>query len=424
MPERRFALIDADSFYANCHRVFRPDLIRTPIVVLSNNDGCVIARSAEAKLHIEMGDPFHKMRHLLRRHGIVAFSSNYALYGDMSQRVMTVIESLVPSAEVYSIDESFAELTGITTSLERLGKEIRAQVLQCTGIPTGVGIGPTKTIAKLANHSAKRWRAQTGGVVDLSDPERPAKVMKVTKVGKVWGVGKRLQAKLEALGIITAWDLAQADAWSLRKKFSVVLERTARELNGIPCMELEDAAPPRQEICCSRMFGIRLEQLAPIREAVATYTTRAAEKLREQGSVCAQLRVSIRTGMFNPNEAKFANGVGVKLPYPTDDTRLLINAAMRALEAAYRPGFAFSKAEVLLLDLCARNEHTLDLFTEQQPQSSERVMQVLDSINARWGRSTIHPGAVPLDPDWKMKQQFLSPNYTTRLADLPKIPCR
>lgn len=424
MADRRFALIDADSFYANCQRVFRPDLARTPIVVLSNNDGCVIARSSEAKPYISMGDPYHKVKHLLRRHGIVAFSSNYALYGDMSQRVMSVIESLVPSVEVYSIDESFAELTGVQGSLEALGKEIRAQVLKRTGIPTGVGIGPTKTIAKLANHSAKRWRSQTGGVVDLSDPDRLGRVLKVTPVGKVWGVGRRLQDRLAAIGITTAWELAQADAWGLRKKFSVVLERTARELNGIACMELEDEPPAKQEICCSRMFGERLEDLAPIREAVASYCTRAAEKLRAQGSVCSQLRVSIRTGMFNPDEAKFANGVAIRLPYPTDDTRQLIQAANRALDAAYRPGFSYAKAEVLLLDLCARNEHTLDLFADQQPESSDRVMQVLDSINAKWGRSTIRPGAVPTDPQWKMRREFLSPTYTTRLDELWQIPCR
>lgn len=423
MPDSTYALIDCNSFYASCERVFRPDLKHTPIVVLSNNDGCVIARSADAKPHVAMGAPYFQIRDKLRRHGIVAFSSNYALYGDMSQRVMSVIESLVPSCEVYSIDEAFADLTGIH-AVEQLGREIRARVLQLTGIPTGVGIGPTKTLAKLANYSAKRWMQQTGGVVDLSDPERRERVMKVTPVSEVWGVGRRMEAHLQAMQISTAWDLAQADAWELRKRFSVVIERTARELRGVACMELEDAAPPRQEICCSRMFGQRLRNIEEIREAVATYCTRAAEKLRAQQSVCRQIRVSIRTGMFNPDEAKYANGVLCQLPYPTDDTRLLIQAASKALDKAYRDGYAYSKAEVLLLGLCQRTEHTLDLFAPQQSPAADRVMGVLDSINSRWGRGTIRPGAVPVAPDWAMRRELKSPSYTTDLDDLWTIPCR
>jgi len=423
MLDRTYALIDCNSFYASCERVFRPDLKHTPIVVLSNNDGCVIARSADAKPHVAMGAPFFQIRDKLQRHGIVAFSSNYALYGDMSQRVMSVIESLVPNCEVYSIDEAFADLTGIH-AVEPLGREIRAQVLQLTGIPTGVGIGPTKTLAKLANYSAKRWMQQTGGVVDLSDPDRRERVMKVTPVSEVWGVGRRMEAHLQALKISTAWDLAQADAWELRKRFSVVIERTARELRGVACMELEDAAPARQEICCSRMFGKRLRDIEEIREAVATYCTRAAEKLRAQQSVCRRIRVSIRTGMFNPDEAKFANGVLCQLPYPTDDTRMLIQAANTALDKAYRAGYAYAKAEVMLLDLCQRTEHTLDLFAPQQSPAADRVMDVLDTINARWGRGTIRPGAVPTAPEWAMRRELKSPSYTTNLDELWSIPCR
>ncbi|WP_271105095.1 translesion error-prone DNA polymerase V subunit UmuC [Pseudomonas tohonis] len=423
MSDRTFALVDCNSFYASCERVFRPDLRHTPIVVLSNNDGCVIARSADAKPYVQMGAPYFQIRDTLRRHGIVAFSSNYALYGDMSQRVMTVIEGMVPSCEVYSIDEAFGDLTGVQAA-EHLGREIRAQVLRQTGIPTGVGIGPTKTLAKLANHSAKRWQAQTGGVVDLSDPDRCERVMKKTPVGDVWGIGRRMQAHLEVLKIKTAWDLACADPWSLRKQFSVVIERTARELRGVSCLELEDVAPPRQEICCSRMFGKRLRDLEQIREAVATYCTRAAEKLRSQGSVCRRIRVSIRTGMFNPDEARYANGVICELPYPTDDTRLMIQAAGKALERVYRDGFAYSKAEVLLMDLCQRNEHTMDLFAPQQSAAADRVMNVLDSINSRWGRGTIRPGAVPATPDWGMRRELKSLSYTTNVDEIWSIPCR
>jgi DNA polymerase V len=350
MAEQSIALIDCNSFYASCERVFRPDLLRTPIVVLSNNDGCVIARSADAKPYVKMGAPYFQIKHDLKRWGIVPFSSNYALYGDMSERVMSVIESLVPALEVYSIDEAFADLTGIPGSLEQLGREIRAKILQNTGIPTGVGIATTKALAKLANHAAKRWHRQTGGVVDLRDPEKRDKLLKVTSVGEVWGVGRKLTAHLQGMNIITAWQLAQADAALLRKQFSVLVEKTARELRGTACLGLDDAVSIKQEICCSRMFGQRLKELAPIREAVATYTATACEKLRKQGSLCKQVRVSIRTGMFNPDEVKYAKGILCELPYPTDDTRLITKAAIAGLQLLFRNGYAYSKAEILLLD--------------------------------------------------------------------------
>ncbi len=393
-------------------------------MVLSNNDGCVIARSAEAKaLGIKMGAPYFQIKNDLRRHGIVPFSSNYALYGDMSERVMTVIESLVPAVEVYSIDEAFADLSGVP-DVEVLGRRIRAEVLRKTGIPVGVGIANTKTLAKLANHSAKRWQRQTGGVVDLLDPERRDKVLRVTDVGEVWGIGRRMTEHLNGMGIRSAWDLAQADAWTLRKQFSVVVEKTARELRGTPCLDLEEAAPPKQEICCSRMFGMRLHELGPIREAVATYAARASEKLRAQQSMCKRVRVSIRTGMFNPDEPKFAKGVVCELPYPTDDTRYITRAALAGLELVYQAGFAFSKAEVLLMDLRQRGEYTDDLFAATQPAASERVMGVLDEINAKWGRGTLRPGRVPTAPGWGMRREMMSQSYTTRLDQLWEVGCR
>ncbi|MNF60460.1 DNA polymerase IV [compost metagenome] len=384
--ESAIALIDCNSFYASCERVFRPDLLRTPIVVLSNNDGCVIARSAEAKaLGIKMGEPYFQIRQKLRQHGILAFSSNYALYGDMSQRVMTILEGMVPVLEVYSIDEAFADLTGMPGSLERLGREMRARVLRCTGIPVGVGIAQTKTLAKLANRASKLWQRQTGGVVDIRQPEKRDKLLRVMDVSEVWGIGRQMTAHLADMNIRTAWDLAQADAWTLRSKFSVVVEKTARELRGTSCLALEEQVPAKQEICCSRMFGKRLHELPPIREAVATYTARACEKLRAQRSLCKKVRVSIRTGMFNPDEPKFAKGIICELPYPTDDTRLITKAASAGLELIYRAGFAFSKAEILLLDLRQRGEFTDDLFVATPPVTAERLMGVMDAINARGG---------------------------------------
>ncbi|HGM4967423.1 TPA: DUF4113 domain-containing protein, partial [Pseudomonas putida] len=382
---------------------------------------CVIARSYDAKPFVKMGAPYFQCRDTLQRHGIVAFSSNYALYGDMSERVMSLIESMVPAAEVYSIDECFADLTGVQGSLTEFGRLLRAKVLKCTGIPVGVGIAPTKTLAKLANHTAKRLQAQTGGVVDICDPFKRDWVLRNTEVKEVWGIGRRMTAHLEAMGIRTAMDLTKTDPWTLRQKFSVVVEKTARELAGTPCLELEEAAPPKQEICCSRMFGKRLTDLAPIKHAVASYAGRAAEKLRAQGSVCKRMRVSIRTGMFNPDEAKYAKGVLLELPYPTNDTLLLTRAATEAVEQVYRPGYRYSKAEVLLMDLRQPGEFTDDLFAVTQPVACGRLMSVLDEINGKYGRGTMRSASVPRAPDWGMRREMMSRSYTTRLDQLWRV---
>lgn len=423
-PNPTFALVDCNSFYASCERVFRPDLAKTPIVVLSNNDGCVIARSYDAKPFVKMGAPYFQIKDTLRRHGIVAFSSNYALYGQMSERVMTLIESMVPGSEVYSIDEIFCDLTGLPGNLTELGRSIRERVLKSTGIPVGVGIAHTKTLAKLANHTAKRLQQHTGGVVDICDPFKRDWVLRNTAVAEVWGVGRRLTAHLQAMGIRTAMDLAKADPATLRAKFSVVLERTARELAGVSCLGLEDPDPPKQEICCSRMFGKRLTELSPIKEAVATYTARAAEKLRAQGSMCKKMRISVRTGMFNPGEARYANGILVEMPYATNDTLLLTNAATQAVEHIYREGYRYSKAEILLLDLRQPGEYTGDLFATTQPKKSQDLMDTLDSINARWGRGTVRTAAAPTDPEWGMRREFMSQSYTTRIDQLWTVSAR
>ncbi|KRA06205.1 translesion error-prone DNA polymerase V subunit UmuC [Pseudomonas synxantha] len=418
-----FALIDCNSFYASCERVFRPDLAKVPIVVLSNNDGCVIARSYDAKPFIKMGEPYFQIKHKLKQHGIVPFSSNYALYGDMSERVMTLIESMVPAVEIYSIDEAFADLSGIP-ELDALGRQIRERVLRCTGIPVGVGIASTKTLAKLANHTAKRLQAQTGGVVNITDPVKRDWVLRNTDVCEVWGVGRKMKLHLDAMGIKSAMDLAKADPWTLRKKFSVVIEKTARELAGTSCLELDDPDVPKQEICCSRMFGMRLTELSPIREAVATYMLRASEKLRAQKSLCKKVRVCIRTGMFNPQEAKYANGVVVDMPYPTDDVRLLTKAAVDALDKIFRPGFKYSKAEVMLLNLCQPGEYTDNLFAISQPTEATQVMAVLDQINERWGRGTLRSASVPTNPLWGMRREMMSQSYTTRLDQLWSVSCK
>jgi DNA polymerase V len=413
-----FALIDCNAFYCSCERVYRPELEGVPVVVLSNNDGCVIARTREAKrLGIPMGAPYFQWRDRLREWGVVCFSSNYELYGQMSARVMTTLEGLYPRIEIYSIDEAFADLAGLSGDMVALGHQARERVLRWTGIPVGVGIGPTKTLAKLANWAAKTW-GRSGGVIDLRDPARRDKLLTITEVGEVWGVGRRLTARLETLGIKTAWDLAQYDPASLRRQFSVVLEKTARELRGIACLELEEATPPRQVICSSKMFGSRLREIAPIREAVVAYVTKAAEKLRAQQSLAGGLQVAIRTGMHDPEQPRYANAVDCPLPYPTDDTRVLAAAAIRGLDAIYRPGYAYSKAEVLLQDLRQRGEFTADLFAQAPRPGADRLMAVVDHINAREGRGAVRLGRIPAAPAWAMKREMMSKRYTSRWDEL------
>lgn len=414
-----FALIDCNSFYASCERVFRPDLAGKPIVVLSNNDGCIIARSAEAKPLVRMGEPYYKARERLQAQGVHVFSSNYALYGDMSQRVMSVLEEMAPALEVYSIDEAFALLTGVDDPLS-LGREMCARVLKYTGLPVGVGIARTKTLAKLANHAAKRW-PKMQGVVDIRDPARAERLLRLSRVEDVWGIGRRMTQHLQRFGIKTAWDLAHADARTLRKQFSVIVEKTVRELRGTSCLELEDDHAPRQEICCSRMFSSRQHQLPPIREAVLSYAAQACERLRAQGSLCRLARVMVRTSMHEPDGRRQILHAMCHLPYPTHDTRLIGASLAAALERIFRPGFAYSKAEVLLLDLTRPGEFTDDLFGSQPSAGSERVMQVLDAVNRRWGRGTLHSAAAPNLAEWQMKREMMSPGYTTRLDQLWKV---
>lgn len=358
------------------------------------------------------------MRSSKGEHGPVLIDFLLHINGDLSQRVMTVIDSLVVNSTAYSIDEAFCDLGGMTLPLERLGRQIRSKVLRYTGIPVGVGIAGTKTLAKLANHAAKRWQRQTGGVVDITDSVRRDKLLKVCDVSDVWGIGRKMTEHLTGMGINTAWDLAKADPWTLRKRFSVLVEKTARELQGVPCLEMDEINSPKQEICCSRMFGTRLTAIEPLREAVAAYAARACEKLRAQNSLCKKVRVSIRTAMFNPDEPKFARGVICELPYPTDDTRVITKAAVAALSELFQEGFKFSKAEILLMDLRHPNEFTADLFAPAQSKGDGRVMHVLDEINAKWGRGTLRTGRVPVTPEWNMRRELKSPSFTTRLDEL------
>ena len=416
-----FALCDVNSFYASCETVFRPDLKGRPVVVLSNNDGCVIARSPEAKPFVKMGEPYFKQKDMFRRHGIIAFSSNYELYADMSNRVMTTLEELSPRCEIYSIDEAFCDLTGVRNcrDLTDFGREIRETVLRRAHLTVGVGIAQTKTLAKLANHAAKQWQRQTGGVVDLSNLERQRKLMALLPVDEVWGVGRRISKKLEAMGIKTVLQLADTDIRFIRKHFNVVLERTVRELRGEPCLGLEEFAPVKQEIVCSRSFGGRITEYHEMRQAICSYASRAAEKLRGEHQYCRFISAFVKTSPFALNEPYYGNNASVKLLTPTQDSRDIITAATKCLDAIWRDGHRYQKAGVMLGDFYSQGVAQLNLFDDNAPRkNSEKLMEVLDHINAKDGRGSLYFAGQGIQTAWQMKREMLSPRYTTRYSDL------
>jgi len=416
-----FALVDVNSFYASCETVFRPDLRGKPVVVLSNNDGCVIARSAGAKrAGIKMGAPYFKMREELTRHAVQVFSSNYALYADMSHRVMTILEEMAPSVEIYSIDEAFMDLTGVRNCmvLETFAHQVQQRVLKETHLTVGVGIAPTRTLAKLANFAAKKW-SKTGGIVDLSNRERQKKLLALTDVADVWGVGGRIAKRLNAMGIETAQDLAAQSTWTLRKHFNVVLERTVRELRGEPCLEMEEFAPVKQQIMCSRSFGSRISDYSQMRQAICAYAERAAEKLRKEKQYCRQVGVFVRTSPHAIGETFYGNQSTGQLLTPTQDTRDIIRVAMACLDNIWIEGHRYMKAGILLGDFFSQGIAQLNLFDEVSPRpDSEVLMQLIDSINQS-GRGRLWFAGQGIHKEWAMKRDMLSPAYTTRLSDLP-----
>lgn len=420
-----FALVDVNSFYASCETAFRPDLKGRPVVVLSNNDGCVIARNAEAKrAGVKMGDPYFKQKDLFLRYGVVCFSSNYELYADMSGRVMSTLETMSPRCEIYSIDEAFCDLTGVRNCrvLQEFGQELKDAVYQNTGLAVGVGIAQTKTLAKLANHAAKKWQRQTGGVVDLSNQDRQRKLMAALPVDEVWGVGRRISKKLEAMGIKTVLDLADTDINFIRKHFNVVLERTVRELRGEPCLELEEFAPVKQEIICSRSFGERITDYDAMRQAICSYASRAAEKLRGEHQYCRFISTFVKTSPFALNEPYYGNSASVKLLTPTQDSRDIIAAATRSLDAIWKDGHRYQKAGVMLGDFFSQGIAQLNLFDDNAPRrGSEKLMEVLDHLNAKEGKGTLYFAGQGIQQQWAMKREMLSPRYTTRYTDLLRV---
>ncbi|EEE1598491.1 Y-family DNA polymerase [Salmonella enterica] len=423
-----FALADVNSFYASCEKVFRPDLRDRPVVVLSNNDGCVIARSVEAKrLGIKMGVPWFQLKSVKFTEPVIAFSSNYALYASMSNRVMVHLEALAPRVEQYSIDEMFLDIRGIDSCIdfEDFGRQLREHVRSGTGLTIGVGMGPTKTLAKSAEWASKEW-SQFGGVLALTpgNPCRTEKLLSLQPVEEIWGVGRRISKKLNTMGITTALQLARANPTFIRKNFNVVLERTVRELNGESCISLEEAPPPKQQIVCSRSFGERVTTYEAMRQAVCQHAERAAEKLRSERQFCRHIAVFVKTSPFAVNEPNYGNLASEKLLIPTQDTRDIIAAAVRALDRIWVDGHRYAKAGCMLNDFTPTGVSQLNLFDEVQPRErSEQLMKVLDGINHS-GLGKVWFAGRGIAPEWQMKREMLSPEYTTRWSDLASARIR
>ena len=415
------ALIDGNNFYVSCERVFQPELEGKPVVVLSNNDGCVVARSQEVRaLGVPMGAPWFKLRDLAKQHGIIAKSSNYTLYADMSQRMHSVIGQFAPEQEIYSIDETFLDLTGFNRDLVEYGLQIRQRVRQWTGIPVCVGIGSSKTLAKLANHSAKKVLVpdMANGVVNFNQMSSPDlnQLFSSIDVGEVWGVGRRNKERLYGLGIQTVKDLRDSSVSRIKKEFNVVLARTVAELNGKSCLALEEVAPPKQQIVSSRSFGQPVYLLEDLNEAVVSYASRASEKLRKQAHVAGGIQVFLQTNPFKPEEPQYNNGVMVKLVKPSDNSFRLSEAALYGLKRIYKPGYAYKKAGVMLMSLCPADQVPVDLFSgfdEPDTQRAKNLMATLDEINAKMGRGTVRSAGEGIQKAWAMRSGNKSKAFTT-----------
>lgn len=417
-PGTLIALVDANNFYASCEATFDPSLAGQPVIVLSNNDGCVVARSNEAKaLGIKMGQPVFELRNLILRHRVRVFSSNYALYGDMSRRIVNVLEQFTPTLEMYSIDESFLELP-ITAVDAGIADKIRSTVHRWTGIQTGIGIGYTKVLAKLANHIAKKWPGYEGVCHLNVDHDL---FLSEVAVEDVWGIGRQSSKLLRAAGINSALDLREANDHWLRRYLKVTGLKIAMELRGVRCLSLEEVTPPKKAITCSRSFGRRTRLRSDVEQAVATYTTRIAEKLRNQGSVAGVLQVFIHTNPHDTTLPYYSNVAVVELAEPTSYTPTLISSALRGLQHIFREGLEYVKAGVIAESITPADAVQTNLFAEFDVNRQEQIMTVMDGINQRWGRGVLRSAATGTKQTWAMKQARRSPRYTTRAEELPIV---
>ena len=417
-----FALVDCNNFYASCERVFDPRLERRPIVVLSNNDGCVIARSNEAKaLGIAMGEPAFKKEDVYAKHNVAVFSSNFALYGDMSQRVMRTLAQHSAAMEIYSIDEAFLECGGLTADgLDRFGSQLRKTVKQWTGIPVSIGVAPTKTLAKVANHVAKRL-PDNSGVCVLEKEETIEYCLKKLPVEKLWGVGRRYALFLRSWGINTAWDLRRMPEGWVKENMTVVGLRLQKELKGEPCIPMEHNPQKKKEICTSRSFGTMVTELDELKQAISMYATRCAEKLRTQNSCTNLVNVFLHTNPFRPDLPQYKNVRLVRLPVASNSTLTIVQSALRGLESIYMKGYQYKKAGVIVSGLVPSNTIQYNVFHSTDEDRHMRLMTAMDKVNDREGRDVLRVAEQGFTRRWTLRQERLSPCYTTRWADFMTI---
>ena len=417
-----FALIDCNNFYASCERVFQPQYEHKAVVILSNNDGCVIARSNEAKaLGIPMGAPAFKFRNEFKKHNIKVFSSNYPLYGDMSNRVMKILETYTPNVEIYSIDEAFLKFEGFDHfDLIESGFRMRKQVRQWTGIPVSVGLAPSKALAKIANKIAKKFDQKTGGVYAIDSAEKRLKALKWTPIEDVWGVGRQHAKRLKAMQIKTALDFVNLpDEW-VKKHMSILGLRLKRDLEGIPSIQLEEFAPSKKSIATTRSFKNVLNIFTSLEERITTFTLLGAEKLRKQKSCATALHVFVRSNPFNPDAVQYRNGCTLTLPHATDSNFVLNRYALMGLRSIVKPGIEYKKAGVILLCITPSSSRQITLF-EQDTAKHAVLMQTLDKIHRRYGPHRMKLATQDLKQTWKMKREHLSNRFTTEINEIIRV---
>jgi DNA polymerase V len=416
------ALIDCNNFYCSCERVFQPSLVGRAMIVLSNNDGCAIARSEEAKaLGIQMAQPAFLINDLIHQNNVAVHSSNYTLYDNMSNRVMQVIKELVPRTEVYSIDEIFADLTGMATKeLRQLAKSIRETVGKCTGIPVSVGVGPTKALAKMANRYAKKMQPQEGIFV-ADDQDKIDAMLSFTPVEDIWGIGKQLSLLLKSKGFFTAMDFVRAapEEW-VRKEMSVVGQRLYHELKGTPCFGWEEERGQRKNICTSRSFGKLITKKAEIKQAIAKFTSSCAEKLRKEKTCARKVHVFIQTNPHRPTDAQYFQSVTLALPVATNITRELMKHSMSGFDMIFQAGYKYQKAGVMVLDLIPQQQIQLGIFDKPPGEKDEKLMESVDKVNSAFGKDIVRFGVQDYGTNWHLKQAHVSLQYTTKLDHLPK----
>lgn len=415
-----FALVDCNNFYASCERVFKPALIDKPIVVLSNNDGCVISRSNEAKPYVPMGAVVFKYREVFKANNIHVFSSNYALYGDMSNRVMSVLSDFTPDIEVYSIDEAFLQFKGFDNyDLNEYGLAMKNRVKQNTHIPISIGFAPTKALSKVANKIAKKYTQQTNGVYVIDSEEKRIKALKWTKIEDVWGIGRRLAKKLKAININTAYDFTLLNDNYVRKQFSVVGLRLKKELSGESVLSL-DEVKNKQAIATTRSFEFNIKTFSELNERVATFTSSSAEKLRNENSLCNIITVFVRTNRFHEDKEQYRNGISITLPYPTSSDIVLTKYAKIALENIYKTGYEYKKAGVILMGVIPKNEVQTNLFFNESPRHT-LLMKTMDKLNNKLGNKKVKLANQDPQKTWKMRQEHLSNRYTTNWNELLQV---